>query len=555
MPDLDPATLAERVLRLSRSPPFDQMPVEDVTVLAAAGREQSFPTRTVLVHAGERSMAHYVPLAGRLQLSDHLVEATGTYGGVGALSVLGGVVLPADLVADAGVGGPGARRRRPAQCARGARSRRPEVPAAHRAQAPRVPPHQLPLRPPRPPPTVRLDLVSRMLTLREALGLGIDGMATVARLARVARARQFSAGANVFDGHQPADVLILLEGSLLLKGPGAAERTVRPRARSSAWWRRSPACPSASRGDGDLRDDGAAAQPPRARGGHRGRGRALPRAHPELLRAAVDGDHARRSVEGPGGHRGPAAWVGGSRRDAGEELDRGGRRRSPAGFRRQPGGGAWSSGRATPTTRSGSPSSRWIRSGNCPARPVDTSSTHCPSPSSGTTRHSSAGPPPRHRHRGGARPRPPQARPGAGAAPSPAPRPGPRRRAPPLLHLRALQRRQPEQIAAEDLSRRPRRMRSSSLRARGRRAAPPATTADRAASSMWERIRAIHAPSSSSIPRRPGSGSRRASPPARTPCPRSSPRWAPPDRSSPAPRDARSRQKVMKSAPIAPKSM
>ena len=75
---------------------------------------------------------------------------------------------------------------------------------------------------------MRLDLVSRMLTLREALGLGIDGMATVARLGRVARARQFSAGANVFDEHQPADVLILLEGALLLAGPGAAERTARP---------------------------------------------------------------------------------------------------------------------------------------------------------------------------------------------------------------------------------------------------------------------------------------------------------------------------------------
>ena len=46
-------------------------------------------------------------------------------------------------------------------------------------------------------------------------------------------------------------------------------------------------------GDGELRDDGAAAQPPRARGGHRGRGRALPRAHQELRRRAVDGVPAR----------------------------------------------------------------------------------------------------------------------------------------------------------------------------------------------------------------------------------------------------------------------
>jgi CRP-like cAMP-binding protein len=228
MPDLDPATLAERVLRLSRSPPFDQMPVEDVTVLAAAGREQSFPTRTVLVHAGERSMAHYVPLAGRLQLSDHLVEATGTYGGVGALSVLGGVVLPADLVAHPGsvvlVLDADALLNVLEEHGHVARMVLRQI-ALKLLEFRRT---SSPSRPPRPPPTVRLDLVSRMLTLREALGLGIDGMATVARLARVARARQFSAGANVFDGHQPADVLILLEGSLLLKGPGTAERTVRP---------------------------------------------------------------------------------------------------------------------------------------------------------------------------------------------------------------------------------------------------------------------------------------------------------------------------------------
>jgi len=230
MPDLDPATLAERVLRLSRSPPFDLMPVEDVTVLATVGREQSFPTRTVLARAGERTMAHYVPLAGRLRLSNNpLVEVQATHGGVGALSVLGNVVLPGDLVAEAGsvllvldrdalLGvleehGHVARTVLRLIAAKLLEFRRNST---------------LPERPPRPPPTMRLDLVSRMLTLREALGLGIDGMATIARLARVARARQFRPGESVIDGQHPADVLILLEGSLLLKGPGATERTVRP---------------------------------------------------------------------------------------------------------------------------------------------------------------------------------------------------------------------------------------------------------------------------------------------------------------------------------------
>jgi CRP-like cAMP-binding protein len=82
--------------------------------------------------------------------------------------------------------------------------------------------------PPRPPATTRLDLVSRMLTLREALGLGIDGMATIARLARVAKARQFRAGEMLCDATQPADVLILLEGSLALDGPKAPARRAGP---------------------------------------------------------------------------------------------------------------------------------------------------------------------------------------------------------------------------------------------------------------------------------------------------------------------------------------
>jgi len=232
MPELDPATLAERVLRLSRSPPFDLMPVEDVTVLAGAGREMSFPTRTVLAHAGERATAHYVPLAGRLRLESGgpALEATETHGGLGALSVLGGVPLQADLVVERGsvllvldrdalLGvleehGHLARtilrllalKLLEARRARGAVSRPP----------------------PPPPPTTRLDLVSRMLTLREALGLGIDGMATIARLARVARARQFPAGEMICDPAQQADVLIILVGSLMLNMPGGRSRTARP---------------------------------------------------------------------------------------------------------------------------------------------------------------------------------------------------------------------------------------------------------------------------------------------------------------------------------------
>jgi CRP-like cAMP-binding protein len=231
MPEIDPATLAERVLRLSRSPPFEQMPVEDVTVLAAAGRERAFPTRTVLVHAGERSMAHYVPLAGRIQLVSGrpVYEFTGSGPGVGALSLLGGVELQADLVVDAG-----------SVLLVLDRDALLSVLEEHGHVA-RTLLRQLALKvlelrrkdggsrpPPRPPATTRLDLVSRMLTLREALGLGIDGMATIARLARVTRARQWPAGEMICDATQPADVLILLEGSLVLTARGVPARTVGP---------------------------------------------------------------------------------------------------------------------------------------------------------------------------------------------------------------------------------------------------------------------------------------------------------------------------------------
>jgi CRP-like cAMP-binding protein len=231
MPELDPATLAERVLRLSRAPPFDQLPVEDVTLLAAAGREQIFPSRTVLAHAGERSMAHYVPLAGRLRLLTDLPELAmaGSHAGVGALSVFGGVTLPADLVAEPGTvllvldrdALMGVLEEHGHVARTTLRMLALKLLEVRRARG-------IESRTSRPPPTLRLDLVSRMLTLREALGLGIDGMATIARLARVARARQFERGALVCEGDHPADVVIPLDGELVLQLPGGRKRTARP---------------------------------------------------------------------------------------------------------------------------------------------------------------------------------------------------------------------------------------------------------------------------------------------------------------------------------------
>jgi CRP-like cAMP-binding protein len=231
MPELDPATLTERVLRLSRSFPFDLMPVEDVSLIAAAGREQGFPTRTVLVHAGERSRAHYVQLAGRLRvISDHLnLEAAGSHPGIGALSVLGRVVVPGDVVAEPGtvllvldrdslLGVLEERGHLARTLLRILAIKLLEL----RRGKPSVPHHA------HPPVTPRLDLVSRMLLLRDALGLGSDGMATIAQLARVAHAKKCVAGSALATTDVPADLFMLLEGSLTLATPGAGERSVQP---------------------------------------------------------------------------------------------------------------------------------------------------------------------------------------------------------------------------------------------------------------------------------------------------------------------------------------
>src|SRR5262245_29375023 len=186
MPELDSATLAERVLRLSRTPLFDRMSVEDLTLIAAGGREEVIPTRTVLVREGERASAHYVQLAGELRFGHlpDLGEAT-TRPGVGALSVLSGAVLPADLVADAGsvllVLDRDSLLGVLEEHGHVARSLL-RLLAGKLLEARRLAP-VAPM-PPRPPSTVRLDLVSRMLTLRDAVGPGTDGMAPAARLAR-----------------------------------------------------------------------------------------------------------------------------------------------------------------------------------------------------------------------------------------------------------------------------------------------------------------------------------------------------------------------------------
>ena len=230
MPELDPATLAERVLRLSRTAPFDLMTAEELTVLAAVGREQAFPTRTVLANSGERARAHYVPLTGRLALHTDRVElaATAAQSGMGVLSVLGRVPMVGDLVAEAGTvllildrdallnileEHGGVSRSVLRLLASKLLDLRRKAPGA-------------PVTPPAAPPP-RWDLVSRMLLLREALGVGMDGLAMVSRLARSTHAGRFARGSAAWTADQTADVLILVEGSLRSSRNGV-ERKVSP---------------------------------------------------------------------------------------------------------------------------------------------------------------------------------------------------------------------------------------------------------------------------------------------------------------------------------------
>jgi len=233
MPELDPAALTERVLWIGRAAPFQQLGSEALALFSAAAREEMFSKRTILVHAGQRAAAQYHALTGRLRLSEDAgaLAANVDVAGIGALSVLGGGVFPADLVAEAGTvllvldgdallsvleeNGTVAR-----AVLRALATRLLEVRHAGAALAP----------PTRFPVTSRRDLVARMLLLREGLRLGRHGMgmAAVARLARGAQLVRLPEGAPPWAPGQVADVVLVLEGELHLIGPGSSERHVGP---------------------------------------------------------------------------------------------------------------------------------------------------------------------------------------------------------------------------------------------------------------------------------------------------------------------------------------
>src|SRR5262245_22837709 len=222
MAEVDPAVLAERVLRLKRTHPFDELSPRNLAVLAAAGREIVCPVRTQLVSEGERASAHWVALTGRLRATrggeplpgDPIQEA------VGGLSVLTELPFPCDVVAEPGTvlfvldadalletleeNGRLARMvlRAMARSVLEARRRGGRMTPAAVTVAPR--------RDRRP-----MDLIGRMMVLRSAVGLRARNAAVLTRLARAARMESAPRGRSLWpDPAAPADLVVVLDGAL-----------------------------------------------------------------------------------------------------------------------------------------------------------------------------------------------------------------------------------------------------------------------------------------------------------------------------------------------------
>ena len=104
MADVDPAIIAERLLRLKCTRPFDGLDTQSLSILVSAGREMVCSTTTRLAAEGERASAHWVALTGRLQALRRAEPLPGEpiEEGFGGLSLLTELPLPVDLVAEAG---------------------------------------------------------------------------------------------------------------------------------------------------------------------------------------------------------------------------------------------------------------------------------------------------------------------------------------------------------------------------------------------------------------------------------------------------------------------
>ena len=229
MADVDPAIVAERLLRLKCTPPFEALDTRSLSVLASAGRELVCSTRTQLAVEGERASAHWVALTGKLRVLHRGEELYGgRLDGFGGLSLLSELPLPVDLFADAGTvlfvldadtlletleahsGLARAVLRAMTGLVLDARRRE------RSAESSEVTVHDG-------APDSRLDLVSRMMMLRAAIGLPIRNGVILDRLARVARVVRLPPGRSLWSNPAaPADLVVVVEGGLDRRPDGEA---------------------------------------------------------------------------------------------------------------------------------------------------------------------------------------------------------------------------------------------------------------------------------------------------------------------------------------------
>ena len=264
MAEVDPAVLAERVLRLKGARLFGSFDLADLAILAAAGRDQLCRERTQLIAEGERATAHWVALAGALRAlyRGKPVPGDPTAGGFGALSLLSGRPSPCDLFAE-----PGSvlfvldadalmstleERGRIARAVLQSMARSALAVGVDTEQPARGPCVVAPRGSP-----AALDLVSRMVVLRNAVALGARHGSALVRLARAARPERVPAGSTLWpDCRAPADLVIVLDGAVdtpprwqpqetsqtavygLMEAPASVPRSVRcwPPWRPPPWW-------------------------------------------------------------------------------------------------------------------------------------------------------------------------------------------------------------------------------------------------------------------------------------------------------------------------------
>ena len=230
MGELSHSSMSHRVLALTRVSPYDMLPPDELSVIALAGHDKTLPARSVLLKAGERPGALYLPLRGLLGLFLAGREWSGTANPahLAGLALLGQIPMPADLVGTEGtvvlkvdLDALRAVLQQHGQLCRHLLRALAWQLRSHgqsRGSSSRWLTGALP---------ATTDLVSRMFVLQEALGLGIEGGAVISRLARVAGELSLAPGMTLLPSVRDADVLILTRGALRLVRRDGTQRLVR----------------------------------------------------------------------------------------------------------------------------------------------------------------------------------------------------------------------------------------------------------------------------------------------------------------------------------------